>query len=104
MSDDASKCYHLIDQKITTSERVNERSEHPIDGCMSFHMIAVSKSGVFTTKTVHHVDDEVINLTGEEEPLESHKSLVDETSNALEFEFSPLLLMFEVIQHDIHWS
>ena len=47
MSDDPSKCYHLIDQIITASERVNERSEHPTDGCMYFHMIAVSKR-------VHH--------------------------------------------------
>ena len=68
---DVSKKYHLIDHKITSLERIYERSEYVINGCMSYHMISVDRDGVFDYKKILHVNDvieeEVQNEVGSEE-------------------------------------
>ena len=60
---DSSKSYHLIDPESTASERQKPREAHPLAGCMKYHMIAVDKHGVFTTRIVLDPnDDQLLNL------------------------------------------
>ena len=105
---DESKHYHLIDPKDNAEKRKQFRQGHEIKGCRKLHLISVSSSGVFTTKTIlNSEDNNLLNLHFDTEVDldDSMNAEVDDLfthSNANEDEVIDSSVLFSVIEPETY--